>query len=141
MDQIVDDAMGSQILAAHLLEALGGLALLVALAGLYSLLAYLVTLRRRELGLRLALGAQRSDILSLVLRSAGVLLLVGTSLGVGISLLTAHLLHSFLFGVKQYDAVTLVTAPILLLLVGTVAAWLPARRAATLEPMQALRTE
>jgi len=141
MDQIVNDAMGSQILAAHLLEALGGLALLVALAGLYSLLAYLVTLRTRELGLRLALGAQRADILSLVLRSAGVLLLVGTGLGVGISLLTAHLLHSFLFGVKQYDAVTLITAPALLLLVGTVAAWLPAHRAAALEPMQALRTE
>ncbi len=141
MDQIVDDAMGSQILAANLLEALGALALLIALAGLYSLLAYLVTLRTRELGLRLALGAQRSDILTLVLRSASVLLLAGTVIGVCISLLTAHLLHSFLFGVKQYDVVTLVTAPILLLLVGTVAAWLPARRAATLEPMQALRTE
>jgi predicted permease len=141
MDQIVDDAMGSQILAAHLLEALGGLALLVALAGLYSLLAYLVTLRTRELGLRLALGAQRGDILSLVLRGAGVLLLTGTTVGIAISLLTAHLLHSMLFGVKQYDIPTLITAPILLLLVGTFAAWLPARRAAHLEPMQALRTE
>jgi len=141
MDQIVDDAMGSQILAAHLLEALGGLALLVALAGLYSLLAYLVTLRTRELGLRLALGAQREDILILVLRGAGVLLLSGTAIGIGISLLTARLLHSFLFGVKQYDALTLIAAPTLLLLVGAFAAWLPARRAAALEPMQALRTE
>ncbi len=137
MDQIVDDAMGSQILAAHLLEALGGLALLVALAGLYSLLAYLVTLRTRELGLRLALGAQRGDILSLVLRSAGVLLLTGTATGIAVSLFTAHLLHSLLFGVRQYDPVTLITAPALLLLVGTFAAWLPARRAASLEPMQA----
>jgi predicted permease len=141
MDEIVDDAMGSQILAAHLLEALGGLALIVALAGLYSLLAYLVTLRTRELGLRLALGAQRGDILSLVLRGAGALLLTGTTVGIAISLLTAHLLHSMLFGVKQYDIPTLVIAPILLLLVGTIAAWLPARRAAHLEPMQALRTE
>jgi predicted permease len=141
MDQIVDDAMGSQILAAHLLEALGGLALIVALAGLYSLLAYLVTLRTRELGVRLALGAQRADILTLVLRGAAALLLTGTIIGVAISLLTAHLLHSLLFGVKQYDLLTLVTAPILLLLVGAVAAFLPARRAAALEPMQALRTE
>ncbi len=149
MDQIVDDAMGSQILAAHLLETLGGLALLVALAGLYSLLAYLVTLRTRELGLRLALGAQRGDILSLVLRGAGVLLLTGTAAGIAISLpgiaislLTAHLLHSLLFGVRQYDPPsTLITAPVLVLLVGTFAAWLPARRAAHLEPMQALRTE
>jgi len=141
MDQIVDDAMGSQILAAHLLEALGGLALLVALAGLYSLLTYLVTLRTRELGLRLALGAQREDILTLVLRGAGALLVAGTVLGIGISLLTAHLLRSFLFGVAQYDALTLVAAPLLLLAVGGLAAWLPARRAAALEPMKALRTE
>jgi predicted permease len=141
MDQIVDDAMGSQLLAAHLLEALGGLALIVALAGLYSLLAYLVTLRTRELGLRLALGAQRSDILSLVLRGASALLLTGAVIGVALSLVTARLLHSFLFGVKQYDALTLTSATILLLGVGAFAAWLPARRASALEPMQALRTE
>jgi predicted lysophospholipase L1 biosynthesis ABC-type transport system permease subunit len=141
MDQIVDDAMGSQLLAAHLLETLGGLALVVALAGLYSLLAYLVTLRTRELGLRLALGAQRSDILSLILRGAAVLLLTGTTFGIALSLVTARLLHSFLFGVKQYDPVTLIAAPTLLLLVGAFAAWLPARRASHLEPMQALRNE
>jgi predicted permease len=141
MDQIVADAMGSQILAAHLLETLGGLALVVALAGLYSLLAYLVTLRTRELGLRLALGAQRADILTLVLRGAGALLLAGTIAGVALSLLTVRLLHSFLFGVTPYDPLTLIAAPLLLLLVGIFAAWLPARRAALLEPMQALRTE
>jgi predicted permease len=141
MDQIVEDAMGSQILAAHLLELLGGLALLVALAGLYSLLTYLVTLRTRELGLRLALGAQRGDILTLVLRGALVLLLSGTVVGVGFSLIAAHLMRSFLFGVKQNDVITLVSVPILLLLVGTFAALLPARRASILEPMQALRTE
>jgi predicted permease len=141
MDQIVEDAMGSQLLAAHLLEALGALALIVALAGLYSLLAYLVTLRTRELGLRLALGAQRSDILSLILRGAAILLLTGTTFGLALSLLTARLLHSFLFGVKQYDPVTLIAAPLLLILVGALAAWLPARRASSIEPMQALRTE
>jgi ABC-type antimicrobial peptide transport system permease subunit len=141
MDQIVDDAMGSQLLAAHLLETLGALALLVALAGLYSLLTYLTTLRSRELGLRLALGAQREDILTLVLRGAGTLLVTGIVIGVGISLLTARLLHSFLFGVTQYDPLTLIAAPLLLLGVGALAAWLPARRAAGLEPMEALRTE
>jgi predicted permease len=141
MDQIVEDAMGSQVLAAHLLEALGGLALLVALAGLYSLLAYLVTLRTRELGLRLALGAQREDILSLVMRGAGVLLLAGTAIGIGVSLAAARLLHGFLFGVKQNDVATLVCSSLLLLVVGTFAAWLPARRASRLEPMEALRTE
>ena len=115
--------------------------MLVALAGLYSLLTYLTTLRARELGLRLALGAQREDILALVLRGAGTLLMTGTVIGVGISLLTARLLHSFLYGVAQYDPLTLVAAPLLLLGVGALAAWLPARRAAALEPMEALRTE
>jgi ABC-type antimicrobial peptide transport system permease subunit len=62
-------------------------------------------------------------------------------LGIALSLLTARLLHSFLFGVKPYDPITLVSAPLLLILVGALAAWLPARRAAQLEPMQALRTE
>jgi predicted permease len=141
MDQIVEDAMGSQLLAAHLLEGLGGLALFVALAGLYSLLAYLVALRTRDFGLRLALGAQRADILTLVFRGAGVLLLTGTAIGIVMSVLTVRLFSSFIFGVKQYDALTFVLSSMLLLLVGTIAAWLPARRAAALEPMQALRTE
>ncbi len=141
MDQVVDDAIGPQRLAAHLLETLGALALIIALAGLYGLLAYLVTLRTREFGLRLALGAQRSNVLALVLRNAGVLLLTGTVLGVGISLATAHLLTRFLFGVKEHDLPTLCLSSALLLLVGIVASWLPAHRAASLEPMQALRTE
>ena len=141
MNEIVEDAIGSQLLAAHLLETLGGLALLIALAGLYSLLAYLVTLRTRELGLRLALGAQRSDILTLVLRGAAALLLTGIATGLVLSLAAARLLRTFLFGVHPHDALTLLTAPTLLFLVGLLAAFLPARRAALLEPTTALRTE
>ncbi len=141
MDQIVEDAMGSQLLAAHLLETLGGLALLIALASLYSLLAYLITLRTREFGLRLALGAERGQILSLVLRGAGALLLAGSALGLGLSLVAARLLQGFLFGVPPHDPLTLVLAPTLLLAVGLAAAWLPARRAAHLEPLQALQAQ
>ncbi len=141
MDQIVEDSMGSQLLAAHLLETLGALALLIALAGLYSLLAYLVTLRTRELGLRLALGARRSDILTLVLRNAASLLLIGIAAGLLLSLAAARLLRTFLFGVHPHDTLTLITAPTLLLAVGLLAAFLPARRAAHLEPTTALRSE
>ena len=141
MDQIVEDAMGSQLLAAHLLEMLGGLALLVALTGLYSLLAYLVTLRTRELGVRLALGAQRGDILALVLRGAGVTLVAGAVLGLGLSLAGAHLLSRFLYGVQAYDLRTFTFATALLLVVGLAAAWLPARHAAAIEPTEALRAE
>jgi ABC-type antimicrobial peptide transport system permease subunit len=141
MDQIVDDAMGSQLLAAHLLETLGALALVIALAGLYSLLAYLVTLRTREIGLRLALGAQRSDILGLVLRNATVLLVAGVGLGVVLSIAASRLLAGFLFGVQRHDALTITISATLLLVVGIGAALLPARRAASIEPMEALRNE
>ena len=141
MDQIVEDAMGSQLLAAHLLELLGGLALLVALTGLYSLLAYTVTLRTRELGVRLALGAQRGDIVRLVLRGAAGLLVLGVAFGLLLSLAGAHLLSRFLYGITVYDPRTFAVAAMALLLVGFAAAFLPAQRAAATEPTEALRAE
>lgn len=141
MDQVVEDSMASQLLAAHLLEALGVLALGVALAGLYSLLAYLVTLRTREFGVRMALGAAREDILSLVMGQAGWMVAGGLGLGVVVSLATTRLLGHFLFGVKARDVGTVVVAAVLMFLVAAVAAFIPARRASGIEPMEALRTE
>jgi predicted permease len=141
MDQIVEDSLGPQLLAAHLLETLAGLALLVALAGLYSLLAYLVTLRTRELGLRIALGADRNNILGLVLSQAAWLVVLGVAIGTVASLATAHLIEHFLFGVKPRDVATLVASAATMLIVGLLASWLPARRASRTNPMEALRTE
>jgi predicted permease len=141
MDQVVEESLGSQILAAHLLETFAGLALLVALAGLYSLLAYLVTLRTRELGLRIALGADRSNILRLVLSQGAALVLTGVVIGKVASVATAQLLEHFLFGVHPRDVATLSVSAGLMLLVGLLASWLPARRAALTDPIEALRTE
>jgi predicted permease len=141
MNQVVEDAMGSNLLAAHLLEACGTLSLVVALMGLYSLLAYLVTLRRREFGLRMALGAQREQVLTLVLHQAGRLLAGGIILGLAISVATTRLLTHFLFGVKPQDIATIAAAALLIAVVGILAAWLPARKAAAIDPMEALRTE
>jgi len=141
MDQVVEDAMASQLLAAHLLEALGVLALGVALAGLYSLLAYLVTLRTREFGVRMALGAAREDILSLVMGQAGWMVMGGLALGVVVSLATTRLLGHFLFGVKARDIGTVVAAAVLMMVVAGVAAFVPAKRASGIEPMEALRSE
>jgi predicted permease len=141
MDQIVEDSFGSQRLAAHLLEIFGGAALLLCVAGLYGLLAYVVTQRTRELGLRIALGAQRANLLWLVMRQAGAMLLVGVAAGAGLALLSGRLVRGFLYGVNAHDGWTLAGAAVLLLLSGLLAAYLPARRAAGVDPMEALRAE
>jgi predicted permease len=141
MDQIVEDSYGSQRLAAHLLEIFGGSALLLCVAGLYGLLAYLVTQRTRELGVRIALGASRGDLLWLVMRQAGAMLLLGVALGSGLALASGRLVGRFLYGVSAHDGKTLVAAAMLLLISGLTAAYLPARRAAGADPMEALRAE
>jgi ABC-type antimicrobial peptide transport system permease subunit len=118
MDQIVEDSYGSERLAAHLLEIFGGAALLLCVAGIYGLLAYIVTQRTRELGVRIALGAQRTSLLWLVMRQAGTTLLLGLTAGVGFALAAGRLAQSFLFGVKADDGLILAGTSILLLASG-----------------------
>jgi putative ABC transport system permease protein len=141
MDEIVDDSIGSQLLAAHLLEIFSGSALLVALAGLYGLLTYLVAQRTHELGVRIALGAQRSTILGMMLRQAGWLIALGAAVGVALSYFSTRMLSSFLFGVKPHDVANMLLVTVLLIACGMLAAFLPARKAATVDPMEALRSE
>ncbi|MGH9520868.1 MAG: FtsX-like permease family protein, partial [Terriglobales bacterium] len=141
MDQVVEDAMGAQIFAARLLGFFAGAALLIALVGLYGLLAFAFEQRRRELGIRQALGAGRRRIYTLVLGRAAALLGAGLAAGVVLALLEAHLLQAYLFGVSARDPVTLVAAAGLLAATGMAAAWLPARRAAAVPPTEALRAE
>jgi putative ABC transport system permease protein len=141
MDQVVEDAMGSQLLAAHLLEIFAGAALLVALAGLYGLLTYLVAQRTQELGVRMALGAQRSTIIQMILRQAGWMLLGGGAIGALLAYFSTRTLSAFLYGVKPGDAYTLLAVGGVLLGSGLLAAYFPARRAAHVDPMEALRGE
>jgi predicted permease len=141
MNQIVEDSYGSQRLAAHLLEIFGGSALLLCVAGLYGLLAYVVTQRTRELGVRIALGARRGNLLWLVMRQAGAMLLVGVAVGAVLALASGRLVRGFLYGVTAHDALTLAGAAALLLASGLIAAYLPARRAANVNPVEALRAE
>lgn len=141
MDQVVEDSFGSQRLAAHLLEVFGGVALLLCVAGLYGLLAYVVTQRTRELGVRIALGARREDLLWLVLRQAGAMLLVGVAAGLGLAWASGKLVGGFLYGVKAHDGWTLAGAAVVLFACGMLAAYVPAQRAAGVDPMEALRSE
>jgi len=141
MQQVVEDSYGSQQLAARILEIFGGCALLLCIAGVYGLLAYLVTQRTRELGVRIALGAQRYQIIRLVLRQAAWMLVLGSGVGLIGAYFGANLLRTLLYQVKVYDPWTMVLVTLSLIGSGLTAACIPARRAAGIDPMQALRTE
>jgi predicted permease len=141
MDQIVEDSFGSQQLAAHLLEIFAGSALLLCIAGLYGLLAYVVSQRTREMGVRFALGAQRADVVWLVMRQAGLLVLSGVAIGVALAFVSGRLVRSYLFGVTAHDGWTLSAVAAVLIISGALAAFLPARRAAAVNPVEALRAD
>ena len=117
------------------------LALFLASFGIYALLSYTVSQRRRELGVRMALGAQRSDVLALVVRQGAGLVAAGILLGLLASAGSARLLESLLFGIATDDLPVFVAAPLMLAFVALVACWLPGRRAAGIDPMGALRME
>jgi predicted permease len=141
MDQVVDDSYGDRRIASHLLEMFASSALLLCVVGLYGVLAYVVTQRTRELGVRLALGAQKRQLIWLVMRRAVVMLVTGSALGVATSLATIRVIANMMYGVRPYDSITLVGATALLVAIGLLAAYIPARRAANVDPMQALRAE
>ncbi|MGH9589175.1 MAG: FtsX-like permease family protein, partial [Terracidiphilus sp.] len=141
MNQVVEDSFGSQRMAAHLLEIFGASALLLSIAGLYGLLAWVVAQRTREMGIRIALGAQRGNLLWLVMRQAGGMLLVGVAFGAGLAWMTARFVGTYLYGVSAHDGWTMAAAAALLCASGLLAAYIPARRAARVDPITALRAE
>jgi predicted permease len=141
MDQVVEDSYGSQQLAARLLIVFGGSALLVCITGIYGLLAYLVAHRTKELGLRIALGAQRGDVMWLVLRQASWMLVAGSTLGLVLAYMTSLLLRTFLYNITAHDPWTMAAVTALLVGGGLAASYIPARRAAMVNPIDALRTE
>ena len=117
------------------------LALFLAAFGVYGLLSYTVSQRRREIGVRMALGAQRGDIVTLVVRQGAVLVAAGAVLGLLAAAASSRVLESFLYGVSTDDRLTFVAGPLVLVAAALVACWLPARRATRIDPIQALRVE
>jgi len=124
-----------------LLTVFAAIALLLALVGLYGLMAYSVSRRIREVGIRMALGAQRTDVMLLVLKKAALLLAMGLVSGLVASWFAARALQAFLFEVSRHDPVTTLSVCAVLAICGLIAAMVPACRAASIDPMQALRTE
>jgi len=141
MQEVLDTSLGSQTLAVRLLWIFAGAALLISIAGIYGLLAYNVSQRTRDLGVRMALGATRTNVIGLVLRQAVLLLGIGVGIGVVAALSASSVLRSFLFGVVPYDAATILAVSALLLACGLFASYIPARRASRIDPVKALRWE
>jgi ABC-type antimicrobial peptide transport system permease subunit len=130
-----------QTMIAKLTSLFGLLALVLASIGLYGVTAYSVERRTSEIGIRMALGADRSSVLRLVLRGAFLQVAIGLALGIPVTILGGRAMANQLFGVKPYDPAILVITTIVLGIAAFIASVIPARRASTVEPMQALRTE
>ena len=137
----VDDSIQRETLLATLSGFFGALALLLATVGLYGVMSYNVARRRNEIGIRMALGAQQSRVLSMVLGEVAVLIGIGLVIGLGATIGTTRFVASFLYGMKANDPWTLSLAAGVLALVAALAGFLPARKASRLDPMTALREE
>jgi ABC-type antimicrobial peptide transport system permease subunit len=137
----LDESTVRERLLLKLASSFGVIALLLAAIGLYGTLAYAVARRTREIGVRLALGAQRGLVLRLVLRESLALVSVGMLVGVPLALFAGYILRGFLFGVKPYDLTTLIGACGVLATAALLAAFAPARRASRVDPMVALKYE
>jgi ABC-type antimicrobial peptide transport system permease subunit len=128
-------------MGAVLIGVFGLLALLLASVGLYGVMSYAVSQRTREIGVRMALGARARDVLRLVVKEAMTMVVIGMAIGLGLAAALSRLISSFLFGVGAMDALTFAAIPILLATVALLASYLPARRAAKVDPLIALRCD
>jgi putative ABC transport system permease protein len=139
MNDVLDRSLASRRFSADVVGGFAGLALLLASIGIYGLLAYMVGQRSREIGLRMALGARRWDVLKLILSKGIVLAGVGIVVGVIVSAATASMMASLLYGVHPHDLLVFLAVPLLLFAVAVLASYIPARRATKVDPIVALR--
>jgi predicted permease len=141
ISEAINNSLYAARMGAILLGVFGLLALLLAAVGLYGVMSFSVSRRTRELGIRMALGAQASDVFRMVLRQGMVLVIVGVALGLVAAAAVTRLLTSFLYGIGATDAVTFAAIPLVLLVVALLACYIPARRATKVDPLVALRYE
>jgi ABC-type antimicrobial peptide transport system permease subunit len=138
--QIREGLLREQLMA-MLSGFFGAIAAILAMVGLYGVISYMVLQRRSEIGVRMALGASRRDILTMILREAAILLGIGLAVGTALSLAAGNAAASLLYGLKPRDPITLAAAILGMTVVALIASLLPARRAASVHPMVVLREE
>ena len=139
MDSQIRELLVPERLMATLSAFFGGLATLIAMVGLYGVMSYMVTRRQSEIGIRMALGADRITVVGMVMSESAILVAFGAVLGLGLSVVAAHWVSTLLFGLDPGDPLTLGLSAAALAIVASCASYLPARRAARVSPMMALR--
>ena len=141
LEAVVDRSVAQRWLQTVLLGSFAGIALVLASIGVYGVIAYAVGQRRREFGIRLALGASRAEIVGLVMRRGVLLFACGAAIGLAVAAASARVLASLLFNISGFDLISLGVATVILFVVALAACGLPARRAAKVDPSLALRAE
>jgi len=141
MSGVVAAAMARTTFTLIMVGAAAGVALLLGAIGIYGVISYMVSLRTREIGVRIALGAQREQVRGMVVRQGLVLAVIGVGIGLAGALALSRLISSLLYGVAPHDPVTFGAVTVTLLAVAAVASWLPAMRAARIDPIEALRAD
>jgi ABC-type antimicrobial peptide transport system permease subunit len=141
MDRLASRTMADLSFTMLTLAIAAGLALLLGAVGLYGVLSYIVAQRTREIGIRMALGAQASELRRMVVAQGGKVALIGVAIGIAGAVLATRVLNTLLFGVRAMDVVTFTAMSALMLAVALIASYIPARRASAVDPMQSLRTE
>ena len=139
LDELMDGSRAQPRFTMLLLTAFSAVALVLAVVGIYGVLAYSVAQRRQELGIRMALGAEKADILRLVVRQGLGLTVIGIVVGLIAAFAASLLMSSQLYSIKPYDPVTFLLAPIVFIAIGALASYFPARRATQVPPTEALR--
>jgi putative ABC transport system permease protein len=141
MDQIKEESLGEDRYTMVLFACFAAVALLLAAVGIYGLMAYAVSQRTNEIGLRLALGSSRLQVISLILKEASLLAVVGLGIGLAGAVLVGRTMRTTLYGVGAMDFSVIVAVAVILFSTALFASYLPARRAALIDPMKALRTD
>jgi putative ABC transport system permease protein len=141
LEQVISDNLSGVDFSARMMMVFGMVAVVLSAAGIFAVMAYSVSQRTHEIGVRMALGARRVDVLRLVVTSAIRMAIAGLAIGVGIALLLTHALSSLLFGIVRIDPAVFALLTFALAAVATLAAYIPARSATKVDPMQALRYE